>query len=294
MGRFDDLTTGLTPAPAAAAPKTARGRFDDLLGDLPKSDAIKRSPSDYADVAWKMATDAAPTPTRFIKRNILEPAGEAIAEAGGRTGMKAIQYPAAAVGTVVSELPQVLGAATSLRGLYSKNPTRLAKAIRNTPRMLSQEYDAVKGNYVSGDLPERFGRVAKFPGLSGRPQFGPDPLTPNIAPKTYPRELNSFLNFAKGRVNALGKRLSPQELEDYHNELKTILNKPGLRGTEPYAIAAKIKKTVDSLRAEAIPGVGELDKVYALSKKLRIAPEKAKELWAYLGPKLRWGAMGVP
>lgn len=240
--------------------------------------------------AMSIASEIAPSPVQRIRRG-LDTAGEKIAEFGGSMGAP---KTGAAIGTGVSKLQDILGAATTLSGLYSKNPTRLADAIRNTPKMLRPRYEAIKGDFVSGDLPERAGRVARFPSFSGKLQLGPEPLTPMVAPKSYPKELNSFLNFAKARVTALGKRLSPQELDDYHTELQTILSENRLKGTAPYAIAQGLKKLVDPLRSEAIPGLGELDKVYALSKRLRVAPEVAKKIWDYVGPKMRWGAIGVP
>lgn len=297
MGKYDKFLVGLSSAPAQGVQSSVpvnTGKYDQFLTGLDSQPQAQDEEPKTGELsimdAMGLAGELAPSPVQRIQRG-LDVAGEKIAEFGGRMGAP---KTSAAVGTAVQMAPTALGAATTLGGLYSKEPTKLADAIRNTPKMLRPRYEAIKGDFVSGDLPERAGRVARFPSFSGKLQLGPEPLTPMAAPKSYPKELNSFLNFARARVNAFGKRLSPQELDDYHTELQTILSNNQLRGTSPYAIAEGVKKLVDPLRSEAIPGLGELDKVYALSKKLRVAPEVAKKIWSYVGPKMRWGAIGVP
>ena len=290
MGKYDKFLVGISSAPAPGqAPSKKTGKYSQYTAglDTPRQNADLRKPT-FGEI-YDARKDF--SPPALIKSKILEPGGEKIAELGGRFG-----YPktGAAVGTVVSELPAFVSAAAGLIDLYGKDPSTLSKAVRNTPRMLSPKYSELKEGLVSGDLPERAGRVARFPNLGGQPSLAPPPQAPMVSPKSYPKELNSFLNFVKARVNSFGKKLSAQELDDYHTELQTILADTRLKGTAPYAVAQGLKKLVDPLRGGAIPGINELDKVYALSKKLRVAPEIAKKIWNYLGPKARWGVIGVP
>lgn len=201
---------------------------------------------------------------------------------------------AASVALPLAIAPELLAAGTSLAGLEGETP--LAQAITNTPRDLSPRYAALnEAAGISKDLPQATGRVAKFPNLAGQPSKVPPSFAPAISPTSYPKDTNSFLNFARMRLESLGERLQPQELNDYKSMMNTAMNDGTLTpGTDQFAVATQLKKQATDLLNKAVPGRVELDQIYALSKKLRVAPEVAKKLWNYLGPKMRWGLIDVP
>lgn len=264
-------------------------------GGPPPGFVVQQGPDlsavDKAKLIYKMM-GAAPTPERMLKEKVLDPAGEALAEAGGRTGHKAISIPAAAVGTMISEAPAFAGAASSLSGLYNQeDPTPFAEAIKNTPSDLSPRYTALDEKAgISGDLPIRRGTVPKFPGLNGLPANVPPPEAPMVNPSSYPKDTNALLNFMKARISAYGDKLSSQELRDYDSMLGTMFKGREISpGTDQYALASQRASENTPLLNKAVPGRADLDTIYAISKKLRIAPEIAKNIWSYLGPKFRWG-----
>lgn len=291
-GRFDDILAALPPeatqSPAVGAPQN-RGKYDDILSGITPP---KQSLKDQVKGAYRIATDivpeVAPSPTQRIQKG-LDIGGEKLAEALGKHG-----YPklGALYGTEIQTLPAILGAATGI-GALETSEAPLAQAVRNSPRMLSPRYDAVKeAAGISKDLPISRGTIPKFPGLNGLPSNVPPPEAPMVAPKIYPKEINGLLNFVRARVEGLGSKLSGQELEDYHSIINTAMRDGKIApGTPPYAVATKLLKDfVNPLRSKAIPGIADTDQIYALSKKLRIAPEVAKTIWNYVGPKMRWGA----
>lgn len=220
-------------------------------------------------------------------------AGEAVAESLGAEGIN--PKISAAAGTAVSMIPD-LAQAGSLINEVVRGPSVVAQAIRNTPRDLSPRYEALNESAgISKDLPVRRGTIPKFPGMNGLPQNVPPPQAPTVAPKIYPKETAGFLNFARARLEGLKDKLSPQELNDYKSMINTAINEGKIaRGTQEYAVASQLKKQASELLSKSVPGRSELDEIYALSKKLRIAPELAKKVWEYVGPKMRWGSILVP
>lgn len=283
-------------------PQGVLGAVSSALGSRPELKAY--SEGEGADISnpFIAARETLSAPIRLGATLARGPSatGEAIAETGGALG-----YPktAAALGTAVSMAPELLGAGKAL-SLMRTSQAPLARAIRLKPKQLGQEFEAINREAgISGNLPERMGSKARFPppelqGLATRP---PKPLLlgetiPEVPPKSYPRDMNTFLNLASDRIKKFGKQLSPQELDDYKTELSTLLReKKGLKGTPPYAVATKLYKETTALQNEIMPGMEDLNKVYSLSKKLHPEVGKAvvgivKKLW----PHFRWGVIGVP
>lgn len=319
MGRYDDILAGLPqPAASAQAPVRPTGKYDDILAGLPKVDnrstlekvlgagkeALKMAPTAATAIAglagagnpWDAASVVnAPELMRRVKEGSVM-AGEGVAEQGGKMLPNHPNIPAA-IGTAVAMAPELVAAGTTLRGMVaSQDP--LAQAIRNTPKDLSPRYAALnKEAGISENLPVQRGSIPRFPGLDGQPQGAPPPQAPTVAPVAYPKDPNAFLNFAKARLSGLGDKLSAQELNDYKSIVNTMMRTGKVSpGTDQYAVASQVGKQTTQLLNKAVPGRAELDQVYALSKQLRIAPEIAKRIWDYFGPKLRWGAgvVGVP
>lgn len=206
------------------------------------------------------------TPEAKIRKGLEDVAGYG-AEKMGAAGVN--PNLSAALMTPIAIAPDILAAGTGIAGLEASEAA-LPRAIRNTPRMLGAEFQAgEKAAGISGELPIQRGAFAKFPNLAGQPSNSPPPMAPYVSPKSYPKDPSSFLNFAKGRVQALGERLSPQELDDYKTMLSTQIDGmkvKGLSKTEPFAIASQLRKQVTELHNAAIPGREQLNKVYALSK----------------------------
>jgi hypothetical protein len=192
-------------------------------------------------------------------------AGGNIAEELGRRGVN--PKIAASVALPVSIAPEIASSVMGINEIVS-GPSTIAKAIRTAPKKLGPAFDAgERAAGISGDLPVQRGAMARFP------KSEIDPVTPSgvPTPKSYPKDLNSFLNFTKARVTAFGEKLSPQELDDYKTMLGTHLDAmkaKGLAKTEPFAIASKLRNQVTELHNMAIPGREELNKIYAISRKL--------------------------
>lgn len=229
---------------------------------------IPNAPQDPISGALEAATQTLGSPIRAGKtiERLAPTLGEVIAEEGGKAG-----YPrtAATVGTAISMAPELLVAGGGLKSLYeSSNP--IARAITTTPKELGPEFQAgEKAAGISGDLPVQRGAIARFPNMAGNPSIQPPPQAPFVAPKSYPKDINSFINFARARVQAFGDKLTPQELDDYKTMLSTnikAMKVKGLAKTEPYAIASQLQKDVTALHNSVIPGREQLNKVYALSK----------------------------
>lgn len=254
--------------------------FDPIayLGNKPQ---IKNPDEDYLNT---MRQVAGAIPAAFQK------AGEYVAEKGGETFPDQANL-AAAAGTGVAMIPDIATAGMGLRGL-AKSGAPLARAIRTTPKMLGPEFQAgEKAAGISGDLPVQRGAMARFPNMAGNPSAQPPAVAPLVAPKSYPKDFNSFINFARARVQAFGEKLSPQELDDYKTMLNTNLKAmkaKGLARTEPFAIGSQTLKQVTQLHNAAVPGRGELNKVYALSKTLH--PELGD--WMATGIK-KYGAKAI-
>lgn len=276
---------------------------------------------DKAKLVYKMA-GAAPTPTSLIKEKVLEPTGEKIAELGGTTKFpgisKSISQPvSAAIGTVVSEAPAFLSAATTLGGLYNEtDPTLAAKAIRNSPKMLGKQYqfqDEAAG--IGNELPVRSGKLPGFEKTSA--DIGDAETAKNMSlnpPVSYPKDTNAFLNFARARMSAFGEDLTPDELTHYKDSSNALIKLGENRvntlaqNGKAYAMANQMNKQAGTLQAKVVNSalVGkkipegyqrsreDLNRLYAWSKRMRIAPVVAEKIWKYLGPKFRWGEILVP
>lgn len=294
MGKYDRFLVGLSSAPASPPAKakapSASGKYDKFLSGLSRGALGVARTIPEIDALSTIAELKGPADA--IHAQFPEQAGN-LAEYLGSKGFD--PKVSAALTTPIALAPEIASSAMGI-GQVVAGQGPLAKAIRNTPRMLSPRYDALnEAAGISKDLPVQGGRIPKFPNLAGLPSNAPPPQAPMVAPKMYPKDTNSFLNFARGRVESLGKKLSSQELHDYHTIINTAMRDGDIvPGTNQHAIASKLGKQVASLLGKAVPGREELDEIYALSKKLRVVPEVAKTIWKFLGPKLRYGVIGVP
>lgn len=159
-----------------------------------------------------------------------------------------------------------LGAA----GLNAASDTTLGKAILNSPKDLSPEYDALhEAAGISKDLPVQRGNVLKFPNLAGQPSNVPPPFAPAIAPLSYAKDPNTLINLARGRMSALGDQLSPQELNDYKTLIGQMIDTGKVGSGTPLAMAAQARAQASDLLNNRVDGLAELNKVYGLSTKLR-------------------------
>lgn len=301
-GKYDDILSGLTPAPmspwgAAQALMDSRPELKPYAND----GKTLESPTGFADTVKKATGAAIETVGAPIRvgatinegrKGFPAVAGEG-AEKLGEMGVS--PEVSAALMLPVAMAPELVAAGQSFKGLYGNS--KLAQGIRNTPRDLSPRYDVLNEKAgISKNLPETGGRTARFPNLAGQPVSSPPPFAPAIAPKLYPKDPNALVNFARSRIEALGERLSPQELNDYDTLIGQMMDKGKFGSGGPLAIASKVKSSANQLLNKAIPGKADLDQIYKISKTLRLAPEVAKKVWDYFGPKLRYGAgvIGVP
>lgn len=290
LAKADDASPGLIEQVKAALVKRPELR--------PYGGGEPVDPTNAVDMARE--TVSAPIRAGMTLAAGPEATGEAVADLGGEAG-----YPktAATMGTIVQMAPDLLGAGKLLYELEN-SAAPIARMIRTKPRDLSPEYDALKeAAGVSGDLPSRRGYKARFPphepqGLGSRPPraMAPGQTVPEVPPASYPKDINDFLNFAKGRIKTFGSRLSAQELNDYNDELGTWLStNKKLKNTRTYAVAAKLAEEVAPLHEEAIPGWKDLDRVYKWAKRLH--PEIGKAVMTAakkVMPYFRWGIMKVP
>lgn len=210
-----------------------------------------------------IAQDIAPSPVSRIQSG-LDVAGENIAEALGRSGRPVL---GAGLGTTVSMIPELLASGTTIAAM-ERSPSTLARAIRTTPSEFNAEFRAgEKAAGITDVLPVQRG---------AKPRFQPNPSMkslqlPTEKPISYPKDTPSFVNFAKARMRGFGDKLSPNEVDDYAKVATTTLDKlegQGLRNTPLFAAVADLKTMATNLRNEVIPGRSELNKVYALSRKL--------------------------
>lgn len=259
-------------------------------------DAVKRVPG----LAGKLApmipgieplttiAEAAPFATK-IKDETLPKAGEDLA---GYLGEKIPNHPniGAAAGTIVAKAPDIIGSAMGL-GELAAGDSAIAQAIRKTPRMIGKEMESgVSAAGISDKLPVQRGAFARFANNASK-GMSPEAAQASLpmAPASYPKDPNSFVNFAMARVQAFGEKLSPQELSDTKSALSTMMRDGKLvPGTPPYAVATKLKRAVTDLHNQAIPGREELNQIYALSKTLH--PEIGK--WAVEGAK-KYGVKAI-
>lgn len=247
-------------------------------------DAVKRIPGMAQKLApmipgiEPLTTAAEVYPTaEHIKNDVLPKAGEDVA---GYLGEKIPNHPnvGAAMGTIVSKAPEIVSAGMGL-GEIALGDSAVAQAIRKTPQMIGKEMEVgSKAAGISDKLPVQRGAFARFPNNLSKgmvPEAAQESLP--MAPASYPKDPNAFVNFAMARVSAFGKKLSPQELNDTKTVLSTMMRDGKLApGTPPYAIASKVKTMVTELHRDAIPGREELNKIYAISKTLH--PELGKWL----------------
>jgi hypothetical protein len=102
--------------------------------------------------------------------------------------------------------------------------------------------------------------------MAGQPSSVPPPFAPAIAPINYPRDPNNLLNFAKGRMDALGSQLSPQELNDYRTLISQLIDTGKVGAGKPLAMASQLRAQATTLLNQAVPGLDDLNKAYAISK----------------------------
>lgn len=175
---------------------------------------------------------------------------------------------------IVENLGRVAGgyglAALGASGASAVADTTLGKAILNSPKDLSPEYDALhEAAGISKNLPVQRGSTLKFPNLAGQPSSVPPPFAPAIAPISYAKDPNTLLNIARARMEGLGDRLSPQELNDYKTLIGQMLDTGKLGSGTPFAVASQLKAQATDLLNNRVDGLADLNKVYGLSTKLR-------------------------
>lgn len=195
-------------------------------------------------------------------------AGGAVAESLGAEGIN--PNIAAGAGTLLAMVPDAVQAGGVVRNIM-KSPGIIQRAIRSTPKMLGEEFEAGKrAAGISENLPVQRGSAARFPeGISKG--IEPDIASRSLpmAPTSYPKDPNTFINFVKDRISNFGDKLTPQELNDTKTILATMMRNGKLQpGTQPFAVASKLNKDVTALHNAAIPGREELNKIYSLSKTL--------------------------
>lgn len=290
MGRYDDILAGLPPAQGVSS----GGKYDDLVSDLPAEEMGGSPPLSFvASQIMKMQ------PTEKISQGLKTLAGNT-AEKMGSMGIP----PKVAATTMLplAIAPELVAAGSAL-GLL-EGPSRLAKAIRNTPSNLGPQYEFQNAKAGIGTLkPVRRGLEPTFNLPKGR-----IPAVTDV-PKTYPQSPEAFYNYADTKLKTFGDQLSTQELNHWKKIIGKFLDKgPNRIGSDMYGSLSKLKDQVSSTEASAVTkalkGVDipkgfestreELNAINRLSRQLRIAPEIAKKVWKYLGPKLRWGLINVP
>lgn len=318
MGRFDDLTADLQPATSP----NGGGRFDDLLRDLPPSDP---SLADRFGSAMKSLSPALPggggavstiselyDPAKKIHAAFPKVAGD-ISEYLGEKGVN--PKIAASATLPIAIAPEIVSAGMGLNEI-ANGTSNFSKAVRNTPKDLGEQYAAQNEvAKISGELPVRSGKLPGYPKSSA--DLGDLNTAKNMMlnpPNSYPKDPAAIINLAKNRIEAFGSDLTNQELNDYDSMLGNMI-KLGrntvekIAGKGAWGVLGETQGKVADLLSKGItaaidkvpywpenyePSREQLDQVYALSKKLRVAPEVAKKIWSYLGPKLRWGMIGVP
>lgn len=194
--------------------------------------------------------------------------GQVVSDVGSKAG-----YPTvgAVAGTAVSMIPELASAYMGWKALHNvQNP--IVKGALNTPQELSPEYASQNQAVgISDKLPIQRGTVAKYPGLDGLPTNSPPPQSPTVAPLSYPKDTNTYLNFARDRIDSLGAQLTPQELADHKTILSNILNDlkvKGQVGTPVFAKAAQLQTDTSGLQNTVIPGRANLNQAYGISKTL--------------------------
>lgn len=235
MGRFDDLTADLQPS-APGTQLSGGGRFDDLINDL---SPIKQKPGEGLSA---LEFERSPN---YPNARMTDP--------------------------TASDAMTVYGLGSLAKtGVGMAADTTLGKAVLNSPSSLSPEYDVLhEAAGISKNLPETGGRVARFPNMAGLPSSSPPPFAPAIAPKLYPQNTNALLNFARSRMEGLGDQLSPQELQDYRTLIGQMIDTGKVGSGKPFAMASQLKSQATDLLNNRVEGLADLNKVYALSTKLR-------------------------
>jgi hypothetical protein len=232
MGKYDDLTADLPPV-GQMNPSTDGGRFNDLLKDLPpvQNNAERIEPGIY---------------------DSSDPVGQRIIE----------NFQKAANGYALGALGGT--------GIVKAADSTIGQAILNSPKDLSPAYDALHESAgISKDLPVQRGAGLRFPNLAGQPTSAPPTFAPAIAPLTYAKDPNTLLNIARGRMENLGDRLSPQELNDYKTLIGQMIDTGKVGAGKPLAMASQLRAQASELLNNRVEGLAELNKVYALSTKLR-------------------------
>lgn len=196
---------------------------------------------------YNMIPDA---PWTRLRNATLEPAGEAIAEAGGAMG-----YPAtgAAIGTAVQMAPDLLGLYGGRQALYgAQQKSPVVQGLLNTPRELGATYEAQNAAARVVNRPVPTGgtvpRFAPFERVAATKQPTPivaaEPVPSNV-PTSYPSQPERFLSYAEQRLgNSQGKPIAPQELMDWRNKLQTDISTNRIPQFDP-----ETRKTTQLFRA---------------------------------------------
>lgn len=193
---------------------------------------------------------------------------------------KELGYPTSGrlVGKAIEYAPLTYSGGQAISALR-KSPSLMARVLTKSPKDLGPEFAA--GEKLAGitdDLPVRSGFNPKLPKeIHGRPPKDLFDIAP-YKPQMYPKDTNSFLNFADKRIKTFGEKLSPQELDDYKDAIAEIFRKREIvEGTKPFAKASKVLSNVTKLHNKAIGNREELNKAYGIIKTLR-GGEKAKAI----------------
>lgn len=254
------------------------GRFDDLTADLQPTSSGKGGRFD------DLTTDLTPSITNAER---IEPGIYGDTDPAGQKMLEKLQTVAGGYG---------VGKLAGL-GVAKAAGSTLGKAILNSPSDLSPEYDALHETAgISKNLPETGGRTARFPNLAGQPSKVPPSFAPGIAPINYPRDTNSMLNFMRQRMDSLPDHLSPQELNDYKTLISQAIDTGKVGAGKPFAMAAQLRAQASELLNSRVDGLEDLNKVYALSSKLRdpiqFLPNALQGLVQKYGPWIAKAAVG--
>lgn len=235
---------------------------------------VNKYPSEYSDVtfgdqqtypnpsvglmdAFSVANELAPW--NRLRQKTIEPLGQAVAEVGGRMG-----YPisGAAVGTAIQTAPEILSAAEGLIGMRTSQ-VPFWKAVREKPRMIGRQMEAgeIRAGLDPKQLPEQRGSMPRFYGSTER--------VPYAAPKSYPKDTKTLVNFARKRMLKFGDKLSAQEIKDYRSLLSDAigeLESKGMAGKPTHAIASDVRTMANDLYNKVVEGRGPLNEAYRYSK----------------------------
>lgn len=172
-------------------------------------------------------------------------------------------------GKLVANAPAISTTVGEGFNALKQNAPNVIKGLLSSPSSVGEEMESGEeaAGIASDTLPVRRGTIAKFPGLDGLPTNTPPVEAPTVAPMVYPKDTNTFLNFARQRVDSLGEQMQPQELADYRTTLNTMFKSGEIKpGTKPYALASQLYTDTNSLFENAVAGRADLNEIYKYSK----------------------------